>query len=92
MAYAIGFSLTFPLFRQIAAESKGYDWLFYEHENMGMGMRQDRFLGDEYNQFGGHQENHQVSTLKPVDSKDNLQVAGEHTRKPYNIKRLESRF
>ena len=92
MGNAIEFSLTLPLFRQIAFESTDYGWWFHKPENMGMNMRRNRFLGDEVNQFGGHQQSKQAFHPKPLDSQDDFQVAGKLPEKADNIGFFESGF
>ena len=92
MANAIAFSLTLPLLRQIAFESTDYGWWFHKPENMGMNMRRNRFLGDEVNQFGGHQQSKQAFHPKPLDSQDDFQVAGKLPEKADNIGFFESGF
>ena len=92
MGNAIEFSLTLPLLRQIAFESTDYGWWFHKPESMGLGMRQNRFLGDEFKQFGGHQQSKQAFHPKRVDSQDDFQVAGKLPEKADNIGTFESGF
>ena len=92
MANAIAFSLTLPLLRQIAFESTDYGWWFHKPESMGLGMRQNRFLGDEFKQFGGYQQSKQAFQPKLVNSQDDFQVDGRLPEKADNIGFFESGF